>query len=275
LTIELKNLGLLSLFLLLVSGCLGLDSYSYDDSSTGSSYYGVAESAPVYEKSSDSTYITKEGSITIKVQQGTLETKFADLKDQLTAEGATFSNIGYNEYSDSKEYYLTMKISPSDFDSILEMIKQAGEVKDISVQLEDVTQSYTDLETRITNKQIELDRLRSLYNKSNDIEDLLAVEEQLTRVETEYELLQQQKQYLDSRIQKSTIYLTIYEDKPATQELVTPFEELGSLFFASLAAAIAVIVAIAGFLIPVLIVLWIIWVLYKKIRGKNQTSKTR
>jgi uncharacterized paraquat-inducible protein A len=56
---------------------------------------------------------------------------------------------------------------------------------------------------------------------------------------------------------------------------VTPFEELGSLFFASLAAAIAIIVAIAGFLIPVLMVLWIIWVLYKKIRGKNQTSKTR
>jgi ACT domain-containing protein len=260
-------------------GCIGGNSDASDYSSGYEADYSYALSAsPSLFAESKTTYITQDGSIVLKVPEGTLETKYLEVKEQLETEGATFSNINYNEYSGRKEYALTMKILPSKFDSTLDMLKQEGEVKDVSVELEDVTEEYTDLETRITNKETELERLRSMYDQCTEVEDLLAVEYELSRVETEYELLQQQKQYLDSKIQMSTIYLTIYEDMPATQQLINPFEGLASLFFTSLAAAIAVIVAVAGFMIPIVLVVWVIWSLYKKLKGsKNlgQISKAR
>ncbi|VVC02746.1 Uncharacterised protein [Candidatus Bilamarchaeum dharawalense] len=281
--IHLRKFVILSLLLLLLTfGCLGGNgSYGSSDIYPVSDSYQTKESAlsPAYSlggTTNSVTYVTKEGSMSVKVPEGTLETKFTELKNKLVDEGATFSDIRYNEYSDKKQYTLTLKVLPAKFESINSLIKETGEVKDMSVQLEDVTQQYTDLQTRITNKQIELERLRALYNQSSKVSDLLSVEHELTRVETEYDLLLQQKIYLDSRIQKSTIYLTVYEDKPATQQLIIPFEGLGNLFFGAMAAAIAIIVAVIGFIIPVSIVVLVLWFIYKKIKGnKVQTSKVR
>ncbi|MFH1785570.1 MAG: DUF4349 domain-containing protein [Candidatus Micrarchaeota archaeon] len=276
-----KNTALLSIFVLLLAfGCLGpeLPQSDYEDDYVGSSYAkgSALSAAPMLSGvSSSGTYVTKEGSITLKISEGMLESKFESVRDELTSEGATFSNIDYNEYSTKKQYTLTMKIIPSKFDSVFDMLKEYGEVKYVSVDLDDVTQQYTDLETRITNKEIELTRIRELYNQSYKISDLLSIEQELTRVETEYELLKQQKSYLDSKIQKSTIYLTMYEDKPATQQLIIPFEGLGNLFFGALATAVAIIVALTGFIIPIAVVVIALWVVYKRFKGKSHTSKTR
>lgn len=280
------------LLLLLTFGCLGgnpsanydpndgLPSGDYDYSNSPSPSSALKElSTPYSSGSSSQTYITKEGSIKLKVPEGTLETKYEELKANLATEGVTFSDIRYYEYSDKKQYTITMKILPSKFDSISDMLKQAGELKDMSVQLEDVAQEYTDTETRIKNKEIELDRLRALYNQSGEITDLLEVEYELSRVETELELLKQNKVYLDSRIQKSTIYLTMYEDKPASQQLIIPLEGFASLFFGALAVAIALIVGATGFLLPIILVILVLWFIYKKLTAKKavqaQTSKTR
>jgi hypothetical protein len=147
------------------------------------------------------------------------------------------------------------------------MLQQAGEVKDLSVQLEDVTKQYVDLDTKITNREVELQRLHTLYNRSDNISDLLQVEREITRVETELELLKQEKQSLVSRVEKSTISITIYEDKPATQQLTLPLEGLGALFFTAVAAAITLIVVAIGFLLPVAIVIGLIWFAYTKLAG--------
>jgi hypothetical protein len=268
--------------LLLAFGCLGQETQQpayqggYNSYDVKEAYLSPTSMMGGSSNSySTTTYITKEGSITLKVAEGMLESKFESVKDELAEQGATFSNINYNEYSTKKEYSLTLKVLPSKFDSVLDTLKQYGEVKYVSVDLEDVTQDYTDLQTRITNKEIELGRLRDLYNKSANISDLLSIEQELTRVETEYDILKQQKTYLDSKINKSTIYLSMYEDKPATQQLIVPFEGLGNLFFGALAAAVAILVALTGFIIPIAIVVAVLWFVYKKLKGRSQTSKTR
>lgn len=87
-------------------------------------------------------------------------------------------------------------------------------------------------------------------------------------METDLELLQQQKQALVSRVDRSTITVTIYEDTPATQQITPSMEGLGSLFFGALAVAVSLVVAVTGFLLPMIVVLALLWFAYKKIRGK-------
>lgn len=218
-------------------------------------------------------YTTKKGDMRLKVPEGTLDSAYENAVDLLESEGAQIGDIGYDEYADSKRYTITFKIRPSRFDSINEMLKELGEVKDMSVDIEDVTEDYVDLETRIKNKEIELERLYELYNRSETIEDLIAVEYQLTRVETELESLKGQKQRLDSKIELSTIRLILYEDKPSTQQLFLSIESLGNAFFGSVAAAIMVIAVLVGFLGPIGILIWVLWKIYKKVKGKPKPQK--
>jgi len=275
--VHLKKLAILALFAaFLMFGCMGLGE---TDTSSGGVALNRPALAPAITKtlsessSSDSVsqaqYVTKTGQITIKVPEGALEDKFAQMKTKLLAEGAQMSDIRYNEYSDQKQYTLTVKVQPERFDRINEMLKTIGEVKGLSVQLEDVTKQYVELDLRIKNREIELERLYDLYNKSDNVSDLLAVEREITRVESDLEILKQEKESLVSQVERSTIAITIYEEKPAADKLTIPLEELGALFFGAMAAAITVIVGLTGFVLPLAVVFALLWFAYKKIRGKK------
>lgn len=257
----------------LLFGCLGIGEQSTVSSSGRTADYmpnamGVESSAPP----TDGQYITKEGYVSVKVKEGTLQGTYEEIKAQLKDAGAEIGNVAYNEYSDRKQYTITVKVRPADFESMMATIQKAGEVKDLSVNLEDVTKQYKDLETRITGNEIELQRLYELYNQSSKVSDLLEVEREISRVETELELLKQEKADLSGRIQKSTINITLYEDMPATQQLTVSLEGLASLFFTAMAVAVSLVVAAAGFLLPVVILLWLLWFAYKKLRPKPQKS---
>ncbi len=254
-------------------GCMGVmeEGSAVSNGGIGTSREALSPTAPSADYSgTGAQYVTKAGSISIKVPEGTLQTKFESMKESLRTEGAVTSNIVYNEYTNRKQYTMTVKVAPSKFESINAMLQQIGEVKDLSVTLEDVTKQYTDLDTRITNKEVELERLYRLYNMSDNVSDLLGVEREVTRVETELELLKGEKQYLVSKIERSTIAITVYEEKPASTQLTLPLESLGQWFFTAVAAAISLIVVAAGFLLPIAIVILLLWFAYKKLFGEKK-----
>ncbi len=262
-----KALGAFIILAVLLFGCLGTQT------SSSQAMLEKAQVSPAYAPGGGTAagqVVTQEGFITLKVPEGTLEQSFSQMKSTLDGQGAQTSDISYNEYSDRKQYTLTVKVPPSKFDAISNALKGMGEVKDMSVQLQDVTRQYNDLDTQITNKQLELQRLQALYNQSENVSDLLAVETQLTRVQTELDSLQQQKQVLVSQVELSTIVITMYEDKPATSQLSLSLESLGAMFFGALAAAITLLVLAVGFLIPIAIVAGALWLAYKAVFGTKR-----
>jgi len=260
-------------------GCLGIGDTSGSGGGTsfgessGRAAPSMAPSPVSGVAANDGQYITKSGYISIKVPEGTLKAKFEDMQAKLKSGGAELGDITYNEYSDRKTYSLSVKVVPDRFESMLTTLQGVGEVKDLSVNLEDVTKQYTDLDTRIRNKEIELKRLQDLYDKAGNVSDLLSVERELGRVETELELLKQEKDSLTARIQKSTINITLYVETPATQQFTVSLEGLAGLFFGAMAAAIMLIIGAAGFLIPLIAMLALLWFIYKKTRPKPKLGK--
>jgi hypothetical protein len=255
--------------LILLSGCLSQTGLVDGMTQTKSSY-APALSGGDYSAYYDDEYVTKESYIELRVQEGSLESRYEEMTDLLEDEGAKLSNVRYNEYSDRKQYTVTAKVEPRRFDSINEKLQDIGEVKDLSVILEDVTVQYVELDVKVKSREVELTRLYELYNKSDEIEDLLAVEKEITRVTSELEILKQQQQRLISRVELSTISITIYEEKPSTEQLTNPLEDLGGLFFGALAAAITILVALAGFLLPMALIVALLWFIYKKLKGKKR-----
>jgi hypothetical protein len=257
------------------AGCISESDFRGEPATADYTIKEAYTGTGAYYSDYDEEYITKESYVKIRVQEGTLESKYDEMTDLLEDEGAKLSNIQYNEYSDRKQYTVTAKVEPKKFDRINEQLQQIGEVKDLSVTLEDVTTQYVELDVRVKSREVELTRLYQLYNKSEDIEDLLSVEKEITRVTAELEILKQQQQRLISKVEHSTISITIYEDKPSTEQLTNPLENLGELFFGALAAAITILVAIAGFLLPIAVVVAVLWFGYKKLRGKDKKPKAQ
>ncbi|GEM_PF-3195528 len=174
-------------------------------------YAKEAAVAPSPAPTADVQYVTKQGTLTVEVKQGELEGKLAQAKSLLSSQGATITNVAFREYYSTRSYSVTFKIAPEKFDQTVESLKALGEIKAASVGIEDVTRQYTDLDMRIANKEVELYRLQQLYNKSGTVEELLAVEKSVSRVEVELESLKAQKKDLQGRIDLSTVTLQLSE----------------------------------------------------------------
>jgi hypothetical protein len=110
------------------------------------------------------------------------------------------------------------------FDSVLASIDSLGELQTRHVDSQDVSQEYYDIEARIVNKQQEEKRLlKHLADSTGKLEDILAVEKELTRVRGEIELMQGRIRFLANLTSLSTITITAWELEKYTPAVAPTF----------------------------------------------------
>ncbi|MCO6487434.1 MAG: DUF4349 domain-containing protein [Phaeodactylibacter sp.] len=130
----------------------------------------------------------------------------ADFKGELTGENE-------QQYGGRLENTLVIRVLPRQFDSLLLAFEQlASHVDFKSINAEDVTRQYIDLETRLASKRAVVERYRELLKQAKNVEEILAVEENLRKVVEEIESIEGQLQYMSRQVDYSTINLTIYEE---------------------------------------------------------------
>ncbi len=110
------------------------------------------------------------------------------------------------------ENQLVIRLAPSKLDSMLNALEGlALQIDSRSVNAEDVTRRYVDLETRLASKRAVIARYRELLAEARNVDDVLAVENNLRQVIEEVESMEAQFRYLKQQVDRSTIYLTLYE----------------------------------------------------------------
>jgi hypothetical protein len=120
------------------------------------------------------------------------------------------SSISY----DSNERYATaiLRIPSEKFDRILAQIRGVAiEIKSEETSTRDVTREFVDLEAQLKNKKAQEEQIRTFFEKAEKVEDLITVENALSRVRNEVERLQGQMNYLESQTSFSTISITMRE----------------------------------------------------------------
>lgn len=80
-----------------------------------------------------------------------------------------------------------------------------------SINKQDVTKQYTDTQSRIKVLEVKEERILSLMEKAEKIEDIIKLEDELSKVIYEKEQLKSNLMNLDDKIEYSTIYLYIIE----------------------------------------------------------------
>ena len=112
-----------------------------------------------------------------------------------------------NRWSDS--FSMTVKVPAEEFDGFAETAAGFGDVRSKQIDVQDVTDRYYDLEHRIRNKEILVERLRGYLERAEDIEEILKVERELNETVTELERLEGSFRNLSHLVAFSTLTLSV------------------------------------------------------------------
>ena len=153
----------------------------------------------------------------IRLETDGFDALIAALKERLTAMG------GYvqNSYIDGKEpeFYgdsgrtatLSLRVPAEKAEAFFSDLKTMGNVQSERVYTDDVTTAYFDKETRLSVLNTQLERLENILVQTDNLVDVLALEEEIARVMLEIESLTGELRRYDALIEYSTVDVTVYE----------------------------------------------------------------
>lgn len=106
-------------------------------------------------------------------------------------------------------YEATIRVPATSLPSLMESLESVGRVTSSHISMDDVTEAYRDLEAALKNKRALRDRLRSLLSRATKIEDILKIEKELSRVQTELDQMEARMKSMRSKVAHSTLDLSI------------------------------------------------------------------
>jgi hypothetical protein len=113
-----------------------------------------------------------------------------------------------------------LRVPAAQLDAVLDQLSKLGEEKSRHVSTEDVTDQVTDLDAELANKRALRDRLRALLSRAKNVKDVLAVENELTRVQTEIDSLEGRLKKKREDVAFSSISLTLTPPGPKKQSRI-------------------------------------------------------
>lgn len=108
---------------------------------------------------------------------------------------------------------LHCRVPAADLDRIMDAVAALGDEDRRSVSAADVTEQYVDLETRLRNDLALRDRLQQLLARAADVEDVLAIEKELNRIQSEIETRQGQLDRLELDVEMSALSITLQRER--------------------------------------------------------------
>jgi hypothetical protein len=160
--------------------------------------------------------VIKTAYIELEIEVGKFESTLFELTNLAEQNGGFVSNS--QSYSDSEGNLtsgsVTIRIPSNKYNSALNRVKEMGTVKSTSSSGQDVTQEYTDLESRLRNYEAQEEVLLDLMKESKKVSDSLEVQRELSNVQEQIELIKGRMQYLDDMVSFSTIDVFFHEPEP-------------------------------------------------------------
>ncbi len=180
---------------------------------------------------------------------------------------AELSNFG--AYASSQNVYenvisYEIRVPVDKFGRLLDLLETLGKLRNKNVQARDVTEYYYDLENRVKNKQILVERYQTYLKNAKNVEDLLNVERFLNDATTELESLQGSFRGLVKQVEYATVSFTIEAEVRSGSGRPGLWEQLKNVFasFTSvLQTIVVVIVAIVVYGVPILLAVSLFWFL--------------
>ena len=208
-------------------------AYDYDEESVD---YDVStpESAPAEAKtSSEGSGLLADKIVrtcNMSAESTEYENALSALRKEIDAVGGLTE--GENEWEDSvyrptvtgrgkRTIELTIRVPAGKYNTFLSSIAGLGSIHVTrrNMTVENISAQYYDTDARREALNIQEERLLSMMEDAETVEDMITIESRLTDVEAELNQVKNRLSLMDSKVNYSTIYLTLTEVVQYTEEI--------------------------------------------------------
>jgi hypothetical protein len=195
---------------------------------------------------------------------GQVLTKYNGFYTAQNEQKTTWNNADY------RTYYITIKFPKDKFDQAVNELKILGELKQLSINANDLTTQYYDTKGYLDNTIAVKARIQKLLDQAEEIEEIITIEQKLADLQRQIDNYQHQLNNIDRQTDYSQISITLAE-KRGYVESIYEMTKLKDLFRNTMQSFNNVFVMISN-LIGYLILFLIVWGAYKgikRIKRKN------
>jgi hypothetical protein len=146
----------------------------------------------------------------------------------------------------------TVRVPSVKLDDFLSDVGKTGNLLSKKVTGQDVTQQYFDTQTQLDSLNTEEARILEILGKTQNMTDMITVEQRLTDVENQINQLTGELQKWDSLVDLSTVNISITEDKSAAVASVGFGNQVSAVLSGSLKALLTTLRVIMIVIIAIL-----------------------
>ena len=193
------------------------DSGSMPDAANGWTEDASADTA---ESGADFSAVRKNAKLILNANL-TLETQdfdkaSADIEKMAADAGGYLESSSLSGDAGSRHASYVLRIPQEKFEAFYEQLGSSVHVVYSSRSSEDVTEQYTDIETRLATLTTKHERLLALLDQADKMEDIISLENALADCEYEIDSLTGSKRHYDDLVGFSTFYVDLKEVQTLT-----------------------------------------------------------
>lgn len=188
--------------MLLVTACSA--NKPAEDSMAASSQSGASSSQNPIEK----RLIQKSAALDIDVDSTDVGLQKATEIIKING-GHVDSTYSYSE----KRTNLVARVPQEHLETSLDQLSQLGEVTSRTISSNDVTDEVIDIEARLNNLKALRERFREIVKKAEKIDDILNIERELARIQSEIDSIENRRKSLLGDVDQSTVRIGLNQKR--------------------------------------------------------------
>jgi hypothetical protein len=196
---------------------------------------------------------------TVSLETGDVAANFENVGNIALGAGGFVSSSSFGNSGEKQSASITIRVPGDRYQDVLAQLRRLGQVREEQSSANDVTEQYTDLQSRLRNLQATEQRYLDLLARANTIDEILTVQDRLGVVRAEIETVVGRIQLLDDQTDLATV--TVHLAPPAVAPKTddgasNPLEVAQEAFEASLvvlggiAAGALAVAAFSWWLVP-------------------------
>jgi hypothetical protein len=193
--------------------------------------------------------------------------------------GVASSDVDFGLGDDDRSGFavLVVKVPPDAVDDLIAALDDTGIVQSLNQSARDVTEQLIDLDVRIDNARASVANVRAFMDRTQNLTELVTLEAELTRRQTELEQLEAQRRNLSERVALATVTVEIVPtasmpEPDAGDGIGGAFDDGLRAFAAVVYGIVLVLAVLAPFLIAGAMAAGLVWLIVRRPPRRDTAS---
>jgi len=215
--------------------------------------------------------VIRQAQLSLTVGSGTFDSKLQAVRTLVESEGGYIAGTdaqagpATDQPSQIRTGVINFMVPAGHFDATIDELSKVGKVQSEHITGTDVSAQYVDLNARLANAEAQRNAMLALLAQARNINDIIAVQNQIGQITSQIEQLKGQIKYLDDNTSYSSVAVSLTEEgAPAPTQpsdswgFATALNDAAHNFVATLNYVITALGAIG----PLLVLAglgWLVW----------------